>query len=249
MWLRVLLEVAIFTVLVYWSNSKHTLYKINVLWSTLPTLCEAKPSDHGFHQSLRTRRVTHSPTVGENNKCLQKQSMIWSVPWNPLPWFVLNVCIMYHYCCPICHRRILAHAKQIQCVVCDQKYHMKCITSDSFLLESMSAQFQEWYCQACVTTTLPFNNIEEEREFLTAINHIDNYFRFIESDLIFHPFELNNSDHSSPLIDIDLDVRFNNNVDFQLSSKCNYHDEMTFCESVSNDNVPHGLTLSMCHII
>ena len=23
---------------------------------------------------------------------------------------------------------------------------------------------------------------------------------------------------------------------------------MTFCESVPNDNVPHGLTFSMCHI-
>ena len=45
---------------------------------------------------------------------------------------------------------------------------------------------------------------------------------------MFHPFELNDSDHSSPLIDIDLDVCFCKSVDFQLSSSCNYHDVMTF---------------------
>ena len=118
----------------------------------------------------------------------------------------------------------------------------------TMLLETMSSQFQEWCCQVCSTTTLPFNNIEGERQFLAAINHIDNYFRFIESDLIFHPFELNNSDHSSPLIDIDPDVCFYNSVDFQLSSNCNYHDEMSFCENVSKDSMSHGLTFSMCHI-
>ena len=152
-----------------------------------------------------------------------------TMPWNSIMWSsVLKICIMYHDSCPICRRRILPHAKQIQCMVCDLKYHMKCITLDPFLLETMSSQCQEWYCQVCLTTTLPFNNIEGERQFLAAINHIDNYFRFIESDLIFHPFELNNSDHSSPLIDIDPDVCFYNSVDFQLSSNCNYHDEMSF---------------------
>ena len=99
--------------------------------------------------------------------------------------------------------------------------HMKCITLDSFLLETMSSQFQEWYYQVCLTTMLPFNSIEGDREFLAGINHIDNYFRFIESDLIFHPFERNDSDHSSPLIDIDPDVSFYNSVDFQLSSNFN----------------------------
>ena len=81
---------------------------------------------------------------------LRKQ-MILTMPWNSIMWWsVLKICIMYHDSCPICRRRILPHAKQIQCMVCDLKYHMKCITLDPFLLETMSSQFQEWYCQVCL---------------------------------------------------------------------------------------------------
>ena len=68
---------------------------------------------------------------------------------------------------------------------------------------------------------------------------------FTESDPIFHPFGLNNSDHSSPLIDNDPDVCFCNSVNFQF-----YYLFMTFCESESvlSDSVSLGLTFFVCQI-
>ena len=68
------------------------------------------------------------------------------------------------------------------------------------------------------------------------------------SELVFHPFELND-DNNSPWFDIDPDLNFYNQIDHAVSN-CNYYMEDMFNESMkekkSTDTV--SLTFSLCHL-
>ena len=45
---------------------------------------------------------------------------------------------------------------------------------------------------------LPFNNIMDNSEFLAAVNNSDKALSVDASNLIFHLFEINDIDHTSP---------------------------------------------------
>ena len=79
----------------------------------------------------------------------------------------------------------------------------------------------------------------DNSEFLAAINHIDKPLSFNTSNLIFHPFQINDIAHTSPLCDIDPDLYFYNSIDFQLSSNCIYYDESTFAGNKSIQTSVH----------
>ena len=53
-----------------------------------------------------------------------------------------------------------------------------------------------WYCSLCLINLFPFNNLEDETDFMAAINESpsNGSLRYL-SDKIFLPFELNDSDH------------------------------------------------------
>ena len=93
-----------------------------------------------------------------------------------------------------------------------------------------------------------FNNIEEDHEFLASINNIDTL-GLMDDDLIFHPFEINDYDHRSPLCEIDPDLYFYNSVDFRDAIQCNHYDEKTFCEAdFQRGNNQTGGVFSICHL-
>ena len=149
--------------------------------------------------------------------------------------------------CPICSRCILGHAYQIQCNVCCLSYHVNCISINPDDRNYLTNQVNDWICCECISLTLPFNNIMDNSEFLAAINHIDKSLSLNASNLIFHPFEINDIDHTSPLCDIDPDLYFYNSIDFQLSSNCNYYDESTFAGNKTIQTSVHQ-NLSLCHL-
>ena len=57
------------------------------------------------------------------------------------------------------------------------------------------------------------------------VNHIGKLLSLSASNLLFHPFEINDIDQISPLCDIDPDLYFYNSIDFQLLLHCNYYGE------------------------
>ena len=148
--------------------------------------------------------------------------------------------------CPVCCKRILNHAFQLKCCACNVVTHMKCIT---FTPEDQQSLFQnqlEWLCKSCLLYIFPFDNIIDDKDFVAAVNCIDKAATVNDSDLIFHPFKINDTDHASPLCEIDPDVHFYNSIDTYLS-KCNFFDEYGFAQIVSNMAKPNG-TLSFCHL-
>ena len=85
-----------------------------------------------------------------------------------------------------------------------------------------------------------------DKEFIVAINIIDKTATLNDSGIIFHPFEINDTDHISPLCEKDPDLYFYNSIDFHLS-KCNYYKESSFAPIVSN-LVNLSQPLSLCHL-
>ena len=98
--------------------------------------------------------------------------------------------------CPICSRCILGHACQIQCNVCCLSYHVNCISINPDGRNYLTNQVNDWICCECISLTLHFNNIMDNSEFLAAINQIDKPLSLNASNLIFHPFEINDIDHT-----------------------------------------------------
>ena len=150
--------------------------------------------------------------------------------------------------CNICRKRLLAHSGQIRCTSCSDAYHLKCITLDSRELDYLRCYAAEWLCCDCIVAVFPFNNIEEDHEFLARINNIDTL-GLIDDDLICHLFEINDYDHRSPLCEIDPDLYFYNSVDLTDAIQCNHYDEKTFCEAdFHRGNNQTGGVFFICHL-
>ena len=99
------------------------------------------------------------------------------------------------------------------------------------------------YVAKAYWTTPTFNNIVIDKEFIAAVSSIDKIATLNDSDIIFHPFEINDTDHIFPLCEIDPDLHFYSSIDFHLS-KCNYYEESSFAQIVpSMANLSQSLSL------
>ena len=86
----------------------------------------------------------------------------------------------------------------------------------------------------CITEIFPFNNIEDEVDFLANIDASTlprNSMCYL-SDKVFIPFELNDKDHSSLLCDPDPDLHYFNSYN-QVKANSNYYTETSFKEHVT----------------
>ena len=147
--------------------------------------------------------------------------------------------------CPVCYKRIRSHAYQTKCVVCCSVHHMKCISLTPNDHEYLREHRNDWYCKPCISCVFPFNSIDDDNEYAAAINYIDKPFSFDNSDLIFHSFEMNDTDRNSPLCEIDPELCFYNSIDFDLSH-FDYNDEAGFIQIINKMNTSNQL-FSLCH--
>ena len=100
----------------------------------------------------------------------------------------------------------------------------------------------------CITEIFPFNNIEDEVDFLANIDTSTlprNSMCYL-SDKVFIPFELNDKDHSSLLCDPDPDLHYFNSFN-QVKANSNYYTETSFKEHVSKCTDAKDM-FSMCHL-
>ena len=70
------------------------------------------------------------------------------------------------------------------------------------------------------------------------------------SDLLFNPFELNSDDHYSPLIDIDPDMNYYNEIDSHIALNCNYYFEESISAAINDKIKTRNLSkvFSLCHV-
>ena len=71
----------------------------------------------------------------------------------------------------------------------------------------------------------------------------------MNSDLILNPFEINDGDYQSPLCDIDPDLCFFNEIEYQVSSTCNYFDCESFKKAHYDMKKQYYIdNLALCHL-
>ena len=148
--------------------------------------------------------------------------------------------------CPICSQRILNHAHRLEFCTCYVLSHMKCITLAPDEQQSLYQYQKEWLCKSCRSTIFQFNNSAIDKDFIAAVNSIDKTATLNDSDIIFHPFQINDTDHISPLCEIDPDPHCYNSIDFHLS-KCNNYEETSFVQIAPN-MANLSQSLSLCHL-
>ena len=149
--------------------------------------------------------------------------------------------------CWICDRKILQHAHDISCSVCFRSYHLKRISIDPVVIEYIEQNRSTWYCSHCLINIFPFNNLENDIDFMSTVNESPlNGSLIYLSDKIFLPFELNDSDHQYGNDSIDPDLNYFRTFN-QYISRCNYFVESSFNSEISkcSNTKQH---FSMCHL-
>ena len=154
--------------------------------------------------------------------------------------------------CPVCDRMISRHAITARCDTCACHIHRNCTL---FCKNDFNDRFeisQAWSCQLCNAEIFAYNHIEDDNMFFNAIHELrldrpllNNV--YIEDNLVFNPFEMNEEDNDFPCADIDPDSLYFNRLGFQLNSNCNYYNEDEFNSRMTNMNTPRD-AISMIHL-
>ena len=114
--------------------------------------------------------------------------------WNCWPNALCNLttCHMKMDNCPVCDKKILQHARKIICCICNKIFHMKCLTLCDKDLYSLECARHEWFCELCLSYSLPFNHIDDNADFYAAIRGLSestaDSLRYL-SEKVFQPFE------------------------------------------------------------
>ena len=141
-------------------------------------------------------------------------SLVWS--WNAFQMIMNN--------CYICVKNILTHARKVTCCICHKEFHVKCISlSLEYMMISIQDNSESWYCTCCIQIVFPFNNIEDDIDFLAEIEQPsspDKSLMYLSAKLLI-PFELIDKDHSSILSETDPDQHYCNSFN-QLGHNSNY---------------------------
>ena len=125
--------------------------------------------------------------------------------------------------CEICKKSVRCHEKMALCNLCNKYTHLRCLptynVSDN---EYATANHGHWTCTYCLANIFPFFNIEENNNLIHEINEISRQTHDIDhlNSLIFHPFELNDTDDYN---DLDPDQNYYNPIMNQRLLACKYY--------------------------
>ena len=136
--------------------------------------------------------------------------------------------------CLICTRKLLQHAYNISCSLRSETYLLKCVSIIPEDLEYIELHRNDWYCSCCLVDLCPFNNLENETDFMSTINDSPaiGFLRYL-SDKMFLPFEVDDSDHQYGNESIDPDLNYFRSFN-QYISCCNYFAESPFNSEIDN---------------
>ena len=153
--------------------------------------------------------------------------------------------------CPICNRHVLDHAKQISCSLCNDQYHMKCISLFPCELSRMQ-ETSHWYCFNCLSGLFPFNLTEDNEMFISEIITIEIGPKVINSfhEMLFNRFKVNQGEHYFPFYESDPDVNYHNTIGSHLGFNCNYNCEDHFAAALKSkfvDNTARNIQ-SLCQL-
>ena len=106
---------------------------------------------------------------------------------------------------------------------------LKCTPFNNNEYDILADSLEDWFCNFCLTTTFPFNHIDDDTDFLLALHEFnsDMHYNFDSfKDLIFNSFDLSTS--LTNINDIDPDKQF-----FYADCESNYIIEDDFISKYS----------------
>lgn len=115
--------------------------------------------------------------------------------------------VLKHYC-GVCVKFIQSNQKAIFCDLCKKWIHLKCTELSRVDYISLDGSPNEWFCSPCLQNLFPFNQIDDDIEFVLAIqdyNFLNSCYNSFK-DLVFNPYAF-----TSPLVnlsDLDPDNQF-----------------------------------------
>ena len=151
--------------------------------------------------------------------------------------------------CVLCNRRTLNHDCVLRCSSCLQLCHIRCLSNVSKTDELYVARHSNvWLCQICISGVFPFCHISDDDNFKEALLELSSTnltisLKDLESQ-VFNVFETNDDESLFPMVDIDPDLQYFNNVVNSCNIKCNYYLEDLFkdeCLKCKEDNLPFSL--------
>jgi len=143
--------------------------------------------------------------------------------------------------CPSCNHQVLDGRNVIECILCSQKYHLRCL-NDSIECSSDIKELQKkWYCLECNVSLFPYNCIEDNDDFAVTIKN-DNVTN-LEKNPVFHSIEISDrdQDYFGYLHNADPDIQFyNSDICIDNSVSCKYYLEDTFNNKLQELNVSNN---------
>ena len=145
--------------------------------------------------------------------------------------------------CGVCNRRILSHSRVLKCSNCYCELHISCCN----ITANESALIKDWLCIMCISHVLPFNHLDDDNEFKSALQSLASEvpldFEALDK-LIFNPFEWN-YDVITPMNELDPDLQYFSHSCFSNNYLCDYHTEETFNNYTTKHKINSGLNISI----
>ena len=114
----------------------------------------------------------------------------------------------------------------LTCKLCLRLCHATCLNINRNEHRYILENDDSWFC--CITEHLPFIHVDNDFEYKCCLISFfnpgqDNLFELLNT-MVFNPFNLNERDNASPLMDADPDSNFfNDEVIHSNLQNCNYY--------------------------
>ena len=155
--------------------------------------------------------------------------------------------------CSTCLRNILSHNQKVNCYNKTHWFHKKCLpnfTENDFIYAKNTTNY--WSCTICNTTNFPFNNIEDDEEFIKMANKQN----FLTSTLnnedliekLINPADIDKEIHDQYLNDIDPDLNYYAQEINSTLESSNYQSTDLINININNMNSMSNYVFSLLHL-
>ena len=128
--------------------------------------------------------------------------------------------------CIICDSNILSHSRKVKCNICNNFLHTSCIP----YYQTIDIDFT---CENCLHFMFPFNNIDNDRDFIAAISGTNYYDLTLLNDMVYLPLSVDENDNANSiqLFETDPDAQFYNDSHvIRNIGNCKYYNENSFLQ-------------------
>ena len=154
--------------------------------------------------------------------------------------------------CSLCDHRILSHNVKLQCNLCSQWCHFRCINyfSNDDLTYAQNPE-NLWSCPNCNCSLFPFNHADDDvfHRYLRGLQSDDLLDLNNLDELLFSPYEFEDIvDVNNPCMDVDPDTHYLNHTAVNSLNECKYFTSMSFEQELKDRYILNSDKFSLFHL-